>query len=102
MTLAHLRCPVWELISKLQKQKGEKANDFHELSKRVMLEYRNQQGFNRVEVEGHPAIGLRYKFSDVGSAARFFALREAHNSFEPSNSNILGIDGTDVVEIWEL
>jgi hypothetical protein len=59
-----------------------------------------QPGLIGIEVDGHPAVGLRYKFSDVSLAARFMALREFHNSFGHSESNILGIEGSNVVQVW--
>ena len=77
-------------------------HDLHSLAQRELVEYSRQPGLVGIEVDGHPAVGLRYKFSDVSTAVRFMALREAHNSFEHMNSNILGLDGSDVIEIWSL
>jgi hypothetical protein len=78
----------------------EEMQDFHSLVQVALVEYARQPGLIGIEVDGHPALGLRYKFSDVSLAARFMALREFHNSFKHSESNILGIDGSDVVEMW--
>ena len=76
--------------------------DFHSLVQVALVEYARQSGLIGIEVDGQPAVGLRYKFSDVTLAKRFMALREFHNSFERMNTNILGIDRADVIEIWSL
>jgi len=77
-------------------------HNFHSLVQVALVEYARQPGLIGIEVDGHPAVGLRYKFSDVSLATRFMALREFHNSFEHSGSNILEIDGSDVIEFLGL
>lgn len=72
---------------------------FHDLAKRAMLEYRRQPGLIDVEVEGIPAMGLRYRFDEKASAGRFMLLRSLLCGYEPED-RLLNIDGNDVVEIW--
>lgn len=66
-----------------------------------MLEYRYQPGLKRIEVEGEPETGLRFKFDNEASAARFMFLRGLLCRLNPGNTD-LRIDGCDVVERWDV
>ncbi len=72
-----------------------------EIARIARIEYSRQPGFLGVALEGEPAIGLRYRFADPGTAARFFALREAQNHYVCCD-NLLDLDGSDVIEVWDM
>ncbi|MCE1274943.1 MAG: hypothetical protein LWW75_10560 [Chlorobiales bacterium] len=73
--------------------------DFQYLALWATSEYQMQPGLISVEIEGDPAVGLRYRFDEEASAGRFRLLRGLLHTFEPGN-NELRIEGHDVVEVW--
>lgn len=74
-------------------------NNFHDIAKRAMIEYRRQPGLISVELEGVPAIGLRYRFDEEASAGRFLTLRSLLSAYE-QGERLLHLDGRDVLELW--
>ncbi|NTV25872.1 MAG: hypothetical protein HGB01_06640 [Chlorobiaceae bacterium] len=73
--------------------------DYKVLAQKAMDEYRYQPGLIRVEVEGTPATGIRFRFDGEASATRFMFLRGLFRHEKPEMSD-LSIDGSDVLEIW--
>jgi hypothetical protein len=74
-------------------------HNIHGLATNLRSVYRYQPGLVRIELEGAPAKGLRYKFDDAVSARKFMlllgVLRSHGNEFGE-----LWAEGCDVVEVW--